>query len=145
MWKKIFSIIHYYGVLYLIWQNLTAKIDIDRLNLMEKLAFDIGEAFQLKPGVGVRTATGYGSIGELISAILPNIYVFAGMILFILLIVGGLMVIINSGKGEQEGVQTGQKAITAALVGFLIIFASYWIIQILEVITGMEIFKGGGV
>ena len=115
---------------------------------MEKLAFDIGEQFWLReptPGVGegIRKAVGYGSIGELISAILPNIYIFAGIILFILLIVGGLMVIINSGKGEQEGVQTGQKAITAALVGFLIIFASYWIMQIIEIVTGIKIFESG--
>jgi len=124
-------------------QNLTAKIDIDRLNLMGKLAFDIGNEFKLGGETGIRQAAGYGSIGELISAILPNIYIFAGIILFILLIVGGLMVIINSGKGEQEGVQTGQKAITAALVGFLIIFASYWIMQIIEIVTGIKIFESG--
>ena len=110
---------------------------------MEKLAFDIGNEFKLGGETGIRQAAGYGSIGELISAILPNIYIFAGIILFILLIVGGLMVIINSGKGEQEGVQTGQKAITAALVGFLIIFASYWIMQIIEIITGIKIFESG--
>jgi len=110
---------------------------------MEKLAFKIGEEFKLGGEGGIGEAAGYGSIGELISAILPNIYVFAGIILFILLIVGGLMVIINAGKGEQEGVQTGQKAITAALVGFLIIFASYWIMQIIEIITGIKIFESG--
>lgn len=109
------------------------------------LAFNIGEEFTLgenQPGIGTKPA--FQTIGNFISAILPNVYIIAGVILFILLIIGGLMVIINAGKSEQEGVQKGQKAITSALVGFLIIFTSYWIIQIIEVITGISILKGGG-
>lgn len=119
---------------------------------MVKLALDIGQEFWLKEnfGIGVGGAcpnplfcipNAYSSIGTFISAVLPNIYVIAGLLLFILLIIGGLMVIISAGKGEEEGVQKGSKTITSALIGFLIIFASYWIIQIIETITGLQIFK----
>lgn len=107
------------------------------------LAFNIGEEFTLgenQPGIGTKPA--FQTVGNFISAILPNVYIIASVILFILLIVGGITVITNAGKGEQEGVQKGQKAITAALVGFLIIFASYWIIQIIEILTGVSIFQG---
>ncbi len=104
------------------------------------LAFDIGEAFKLGGDEGIRTAQGYGSIGELISSILPNIYVVAGVILFLLMVFGGFTYIKSAGSSDEEGVQKGQKAITAALVGFLIIFASYWIIQLIEIITGIQIF-----
>lgn len=128
---------------------MTAKIDIDRLDLMEKLAFDIGEELQIGGGRSVKDiftdpVTKEASLGYFISSILPNIYVFASIILFFLLIGGGLMVIFSAGQENPEGTANGKKAITAALVGFLIIFASYWIIQIIEVITGIDIFGGGG-
>lgn len=106
------------------------------------LAFDIGEAFKLKESQGIRGALGYGSIGEFISAVLPNIYVVAGVILFFLMIGGGIMFIKSAGSGDEEKVKKSKSAITAALVGFLIIFLSYWIIQLIEILTGIKIFGG---
>lgn len=111
---------------------------------MEKLVFDIGEEFKLGGEEGIRGATGYSSIGELITAILPNIYVAASLILFFLLIGGGLMFMISAGRENPEGAATGKKAITAALIGFILIFASYWLIQIIEVVTGIQIFNPEG-
>ena len=108
---------------------------------MRKLAaIDIGTKFKLG-NQGIENTTGYGSIGELISAILPNIYVISGVILFILLIASGIMFIASAGQGENpEKAAKAKQAITTSLIGFLIIFASYWIIRIIEVITGLKIF-----
>jgi len=103
---------------------------------------DIGENFWLKSGEGIRDATGYGSLGEFISAVLPNVYVITGVILFFLMIFGGIGYIKGAGSGDEEGVKKGQQAITSALIGFLIIFLSYWIIQLIETITGIKIFGG---
>jgi hypothetical protein len=50
------------------------------------------------------------------------------------------MFISSAGKGESESTKKGSQAIAAALIGFLIIFASYWIIQLVETITGLTIF-----
>jgi len=111
-------------------------------NLLAKV--NIGEEFWLKKDVGIGDESvypAYQSIGSFISAILPNIYVIAGVILFLLMVFGGLTYIKSAGSSDEEGVKKGQQAITAALVGFLIIFASYWIIQLIEIITGVEIFK----
>ena len=55
------------------------------------------------------------------------------------------MVVTNAGSGNPEGAAKGQKAITAALIGFLIVFASYWIMQIIGKITGIDFLKGGGI
>ena len=108
------------------------------------LTFNIGEQLWIKEergvGTGVKTL---GTLGNIISNILPNIYIFAGVVLFILLIFGGLTVIINAGKDDPEATAKGQKAITAAVIGFLIIFCSYWIIRIIEVVTGVNIFSPG--
>jgi len=107
-----------------------------------KLAFvNIGKEFWLKPQRGIEGAPGYGSIGELISAILPNIYVLAGIILLVLLIIGGFGIIMGAGEENPERTKKGKQAITAALIGFAVIFASWWIIRIIEIITGLDIFK----
>lgn len=71
-----------------------------------------------------------------LSAILPNIFTIAGILLLVYLVAGGLMVIKSAGS---EGKGKGKDAITNALVGFIIIFAAYWIIQIVQVITGIPI------
>ncbi len=107
---------------------------------MQKLAFNIGEAlFGEHSGL-----TPSMTLGSIISNVLPNIYILAGVILFFFLIGGGLMFIFSAGQENPEGAAQGKKAITGALIGFLIIFASYWIIQIIEFVTGVNIFEPGG-
>jgi hypothetical protein len=98
---------------------------------------NLGEAFKIGND-SVKGKTGYGSLGEFISTVLPNIYIVAGLILFVLLIGGGFVIMTSSGNPDQQG--KGAKAVTAAVIGFIIIFASYWLIQIIEVLTGIKIF-----
>ena len=105
-----------------------------------QLAVDIGTEFKLKKDVAIGdSSSGYGSIGEFLSAILPNIYVVASLILFILLIAGGFAIIAAGDNPQQKG--KGAKAVTSAVIGFIIIFASFWIIKLIEFITGVEIFS----
>lgn len=106
---------------------------------MEKLAFDIGEQFWLRKNEGIAGKSAYLSLGGFISAILPNIYILAGIIAFILVLVAGLMFIINAGRGESEQAKKWQGTLTASIAGLLIIFLSYWIIQIIEALTGIKI------
>ena len=82
-------------------------------------------------------------IADLVSIILFNAIALAGIILFILMVFGGIMMIVGAGSGNKDDIGKGQKALTAALVGFLIIFASYWIILIVEQIFGFSIFVPG--
>lgn len=81
----------------------------------------------------------FGTLGELLSVLLPNLYILAGVLLFVLLIFGGLAVISGGQQGDSRKTGEGATAVTAALIGFLIIFASYWIIQIIETVTGFKI------
>lgn len=106
---------------------------------MRLLAFDLGSEFWLKENEGIAFSGKYLTIGGFISSVLPIIYIFASVILFILLVGGGLSVIINAGSGNAEKTKKGQGAITTALVGFAIIFASYWLIQIIELVTGVKL------
>jgi hypothetical protein len=105
------------------------------------LALDLGQAFQINPGRGIADAKQFQSLGGLISTILPNAYILSGLVLLFFLIFGGLAVILGAGKSNQEQIEKGKKILTGTIIGFLVIFASYWIIQILEIITGVEVFN----
>lgn len=77
--------------------------------------------------------------GDLVSVIVSNAYILAGILFLILFIVGGLNVIGSAGSSDPQQAAKGWKIITAAFIGFLIIFVSYWIIKIIELITGLKI------
>ena len=49
----------------------------------------------------------------------------------------------GAGEDNPEKAKKGKQAITAALIGFMIIFCSYWIIKIIEIITGVSILNPG--
>lgn len=100
---------------------------------------DIGKNFILKENKGITDV--FENLGSLISTLLPNVYVIAGVMLFVLLIFGGFTYILSSGQQKPEGVQQGKNAIFTALIGFVLIFASWWIVQIIERITGLNILK----
>ena len=77
------------------------------------------------------------ALGEIISRLLPYIYVFAGIALLVMLIAGGLSLM--TAAGDEGKVKAGYGKITGALIGFLIVFLSYLIAQLVEVILGVKI------
>jgi len=109
--------------------------------LAKKIEVNISKDFWVKENTGIGGASGFGSIGEIISNLLNNVYVLAGIILFILLIIGGFMVMIAAGQENPDQVKKGKQTITAALIGFVIIFCAYWIMKIVEIMTGLNIFN----
>ncbi len=102
---------------------------------------NIGEQFKFFGGQGISSI--FPDLGKLVGVLLFNAYVLAGIIFFLLLLFGGFGVIMGTGGGNPEQTAKGGKAVGAALGGFLIIFLSYWIIRIIEVITGIDIFQSG--
>jgi Zn-dependent protease with chaperone function len=92
------------------------------------------------PTFGSRFGQDLG-FGNLVSIILSNAIVIAGILMFVLILAGGFGIIMSAGSNNPEGAEKGKKAITAAVIGFIIIFASYWIIKIIEKITGLTILE----
>lgn len=83
----------------------------------------------------------FGTVAGLLNVIIPNLFLLAGVIVFILLVAGGFMLIAGASSGEADQVGQGQKAVTYALIGFVIIFTSWWIVKIIEAVTGVSIFQ----
>lgn len=77
------------------------------------------------------------SIGGFISALIPYVFAVAGILLFIYLLLGGYRFMTSGGNPEE--VAKAREQIFAALIGFTIVFGSYFILQLAEVIFGFKI------
>ncbi len=77
------------------------------------------------------------NIGDIVSRLLIYIFPLAGIATFVYLLIGGFGYL--TAAGNEEAAKKAQGQITNALIGFLIIFLSYWIVQILEIILGVEL------
>lgn len=104
---------------------------------MDKIAVDIGQEFFGGAHI-LRNVTG---IGQLVSIIASNALVFAGIIMLFILVFGGFSIIAGAGRDNPEQAARGKQAATTAVIGFIIIFAAYWIIQLIELITGLDILQ----
>lgn len=74
-----------------------------------------------------------------VNMIVFNATVIAGVIFLIILVVGGFRFIAAAGGGDTKQMESGKKAITAALTGFILIVAGVWIIQIIQTILGYNL------
>lgn len=97
----------------------------------------------LKLPAGGVTAAGpafeIANLGNIISIILPYVFILSGLILFVFLIFGGFQLLLSA--GNPESVKSGQGKITSALIGFIIIFVAYWLVEILQIVFGISILK----
>lgn len=74
---------------------------------------------------------------DIISSLLPYVFTIAGLILLFMFIFGGFTIFTSTGNPEK--IKQGQGMIVSALIGFTIIFAAYWIIQLLELTLGVKL------
>lgn len=99
--------------------------------------FNIGDKFLLDPVEQTTVAEKYANPAALINTLLPNIYVAAGIILFVFVLGAGFRMIMN--PDDKKAAEGGKKAIGYAIGGFVLLIAVYWIVQIIEVVTGVQI------
>ena len=101
---------------------------------MNKLTFDIGQAFFGEDHF-LRSLTG---IGTLVGVFVSNAIVVAGIILLFLLIFGGIGMMVGAGKNNPQKTAQGKQAVTAAVIGFIIIITAYWIAWIVGKMMGID-------
>src|SRR3989304_2516570 len=81
----------------------------------------------------------FNEIGPLISVILPNVIIFAGVLLLLLIIYAGYQLITLGGQSNSPAqVAKSRSMITYALIGFLLVVSAYFILQIIGVATGVN-------
>lgn len=86
-------------------------------------------------------ASTFADFGSIVSVIVKNAVVLAGIISLVLLIFGGFGVIVGAGSGDTKKLEQSKKAITGAVVGLLIVVLSVLIVQVIATVTGADALK----
>lgn len=94
-------------------------------------AVDIGETFPL--------AQNFPTIASLVTELFPRILLVAGIIFFVLVIGAGIRVISTAGSDDPHSQEQAKNFLTLSLTGLIIIFGSFWILQIINYLTNKSL------
>ncbi len=79
------------------------------------------------------------TIPDIVSGLIRGALVVAAIVFFFILVIGGIRWIASGGdKAATEGARS---QITAALIGLVIVFAAWAIVQLIQVFFGVNIFS----
>lgn len=104
---------------------------------MSQLALELRDAYKLTPGGTTTVADTFATPADLINTVLPNIFMLAGVLLLFFFIGAGWKML--SSPQSSKAAEEGKKSLTYAIGGFILLLAAYWIMQIVQVVTGVEI------
>jgi len=77
------------------------------------------------------------TIGAVLSRFLDFAFPIAGIILLLMILWGGFEMVY--GATNKKSLDAGRQRITSAIVGFIILFVTLWVIQIVETLFGITI------
>jgi hypothetical protein len=79
------------------------------------------------------------SLADLISGSLTNLLFFgAGTLALLYLLYGGLTYMLS--RGDPKAVSAAQQRLTYAVIGLIIVFCSFWIVQLARLFLGFSDF-----
>lgn len=88
------------------------------------------------PQTGIVKINSNTSLGSILTGIIPLVFTISGIALLVFLIIGGLGYM--TAGSDPKKAESAKAKITSALVGFVIIFVSYWIVQIIGLIFDIK-------
>lgn len=91
----------------------------------------IGSAWPLSGGDG---KGGFGTLSDIITKLLPKALLLGGIIMFIIAVLAGFALI--AGTGDKQATEKGKSVLTYAVIGFIFMFGAYWVLQIINYVTG---------
>ncbi len=98
----------------------------------------LAQNIKLKPG-GQFVSLENLTIGGIVSGLIRLILVVAALVFFFILVIGGIRWIASGGDKAQT--EAARNQITAALVGLVIVFAAWAIVQLINTFFGVNIFE----
>lgn len=81
----------------------------------------------------------FNTLGEIISDTYTLILTISGLAILIMLIMGGFGFLTSAGDAKQ--MEKARNQITYAIVGFIVLFAAFWVVQIAGIIFGVDEIK----
>ena len=110
---------------------------LDLISNMEIAQIDFGQLYSdLNQGSSDFIFSENLTLGQIVSSLVPYLFVIAGLLLLLYLIFGGFSLLTS--RGDPKAVASARERITFALIGFVIVFVSYWIVQIVGQILGIQ-------
>lgn len=79
------------------------------------------------------------TLGELVTVLIPYILGIGGLILLLNILWSGLSMMLS--RGEPKAYEGARGRFTAGLIGFVIMFAAYWIVQIVASMLNLNAIK----
>lgn len=103
------------------------------LTEVENVEVNVSNKMTLKDGTPIQEV--FNSTDDLINLLVKVLFIGAGFVLFFMIIGAGFAMIQGGGKDMEKAKGT----MTSALIGFIIMFAAYWIMQLIQMLTGLNL------
>ena len=95
----------------------------------------------LTPKVGLANKLSTITFSQIVGALIVLILVIAAVVFFFMLLIGGVRWIASGGDKAQT--EAARNQITAAIIGLVIVFAAWAILQLIDLFFGIDIFTNG--
>lgn len=76
------------------------------------------------------------SISDLLTDAFPFIFAIAGVGLLLMIIAAGFTLMTSAGDAKK--MESGKNRLTFAIVGFLVVFTAFWVVQLFGIMFGVE-------
>lgn len=80
----------------------------------------------------------FGNLSKLLNQVLPTVMVVASLVCLAILLTGSFTYVTSS--GEPEKIKKARNTITYSIMGLILIFLSYLMVQVVSYITGITLF-----
>lgn len=94
---------------------------------------DLGECLLLGNNTAVKDV--YDSPAMIVNLIVQNLFVLAGVVIFLLIFYVGFKMI----SGGKKGFDESKTILTSAVAGLIIMICAYWIVQLVGYLTGVDV------
>jgi len=81
----------------------------------------------------------FPNIGSVVVKVLQYFYVLAGIGLLVIILGAGFTLLTSA--GDAKAMEKGKKGLTNGIIGFLIVFVAYWLVQLAGIAFGIQSFK----
>lgn len=95
------------------------------------------DEFNLAPTEGLAGQLTGLTLPGIVTAAIRFILVIAALVFFFILVVGGIRWIVSG--GDKAGTEAARSQITNALIGLVIVFSAWAILQLIKVFFGIDV------
>lgn len=96
-------------------------------------ALNLGDCLRLSNNQAVSEV--YTTPSFLVNLIVKNLFVFAGILIFLYIFYAGFKMV----SGGKKGFDEAKSMLTNAIIGLVVMICAYWIVQLAGYLTGLPV------